>query len=79
MHGNSHLWTAKTVKNPCYSKSVGDCPDRKAGCQANCRKWAKHKQDREEVYKLREKKNAEIDTLFRVRRTRGRDLQYGGD
>ena len=39
------------MKNPCYNKlTKTDCPDRKSGCGATCKKWADYVRERDEEY-----------------------------
>lgn len=41
-------------KNPCYDKETKtDCPDRKPGCQIDCKKWKEYSVDREKRYEKR--------------------------
>lgn len=43
------------MKNPCYDREKKiDCPDRKGGCQVDCKKWAEYVEARDKEYEKRQ-------------------------
>lgn len=52
------------MQNPCYDKPTKtDCPERKPGCGANCPKWAKYVEERNQLYKERNLESVIRNTL----------------
>lgn len=42
------------MRNPCYDPIEKiDCPDRRPGCAANCKRWKQYTEKREEMYRQR--------------------------
>lgn len=54
------------IKAPC-----SNCPNRAVLCHANCAKWAEYEKKRDEVYKQRLERNAQIDAATYRRKCRG--------
>lgn len=45
-------------QSPCYNRRTStDCPNRRAGCSANCEKWQKYVNERNEEYEKRHAEN----------------------
>ena len=68
----------RSIGNPCYNPKTGDCPDRSPTCAATCEKWKKHKEQRKKVYEERIKQANDTIVYNAIRKTKGRDRNYGG-